>query len=168
MSVLSLTNSFLSLSVLGQLGEAHWLWFRRSSSSGSSGSGGILVPRIVPPAHFRGRNSTACTYHTTEDKFLPPQPNGNDNNHNYQCHCYKGTNDPSYNRSSTTTTGGGGPGSSTIYIQGRTFVICMYRAAWCLSHALGLVVGVSVWEVVESEPWNEKLMSEILFHFHIQ
>ena len=47
MSMLFLTNSFLSLSVLGQLGEAHWLWFRRSS--GSSGGGGILVPRIVPP-----------------------------------------------------------------------------------------------------------------------
>ena len=46
MSMLSLTDSFLSLSILGQLGEAHWLWFR-SSSSGSGG--GILVPRIIPP-----------------------------------------------------------------------------------------------------------------------
>ena len=50
--MLSLTDSFLSLSVLGQLSEAHWLCFRRSSSG--SGGGGILVPRIVSPAHFRG------------------------------------------------------------------------------------------------------------------
>ena len=136
MSMLFLTDIFLSLSVLGQLGEAHWLWFRRSSSGSGSSGAGILVPRIVPPAHFRGRDSTVCTYHTTEDKFLPPQPNDQDNNHNYQCHCYKSTNDPSCNPPSTTTTGGGGPGSSTIYIKERTFVICMYSAAWCLSHAL--------------------------------
>ena len=50
MSMLFLTNSFLSLSVLGQLGEAHWLWFRRNSSGSSGGGGGgILVPRIVSP-----------------------------------------------------------------------------------------------------------------------
>ena len=47
MSMLFLTDIFLSFSVLGQLGEAHWLWFRRSS--GSSGGGGILVPGIVSP-----------------------------------------------------------------------------------------------------------------------
>ena len=51
-SKVSPTDSFLSLSVLGQLSEAHWLWFRGSSSGGSGG--GILVPRIIPPAHFRG------------------------------------------------------------------------------------------------------------------
>ena len=64
---MNLTDSFLSLSVLDQLGEAHWLWFRRSSGGGG---GGILVPGIVPPAHFRGRDSTACTHHITEDMFL--------------------------------------------------------------------------------------------------
>ena len=47
MSMLFLTDSFLSLSILGQLSEAHWLWFRSSSSG--SGGGGILVPGIVPP-----------------------------------------------------------------------------------------------------------------------
>ena len=60
---MNLTDSFLSLSVLGQLGEAHWLWFRRRSSGGG---GGILVSGIVPPAHFRGRDSTACTHLITK------------------------------------------------------------------------------------------------------
>ena len=147
MSMLFLTDSFLSLSVLGQLSEAHWLWFRRSSSGGV---GGILVPRIIPPAHFRGRNSTACTHHITEDMFSPPQPNDQDNNHNYQCHNYKSANDPSYNPSSTTTTSWGGTGVghgggvSTTYKEEHVTSFVLYTLNCHHMHYSLVGLGVSV------------------------
>ena len=73
---------------------------------------------IVLPAH--GILHKMCS--------SPPQPNSQDNNHNYQCNCYKSTNDPSCNCSSTTAGGtgvgcGGGSRGVFLYEEGRKFVI---------------------------------------------
>ena len=46
---------------------------------------------------------TSGMYHSVQDMFSPPQPNDQDNNHNYQCHYYKSANDPSCDRSTVAT-----------------------------------------------------------------
>ena len=96
---------------------------------------------------------------TIKTSSSPPQTNDQDNNHNYQCHCYKGANDPSYNPSSTTTSWG--EGVSTIYKEEHVMSFVLYTLNCHHMHyslvGLGVSVWEVVWEVVESEPWDEKI-----------